>query len=200
MSQYSLGYEMEKLIAHEPINSLKPHPKNPNKHSPEQIDRLAKIIEYQGWRHPIVVSKQSGFIVAGHGRLLAAKKLGLSEVPVHYQDFANEDQEYAFVVSDNAIASWAELDLANINVELVGLGPDFDIDMLGISNFTIDISEKINSGDENSEWVGMPEFEDGGKYIKLIFHFNTELERELYVKENNIIVDHKHSNQWIVHK
>lgn len=58
------------------VVSLVPNPRNPNKHSDEQIKLLAKIIKYQGWRDPIVVSKRSGFITKGHGRLMAAKLNG----------------------------------------------------------------------------------------------------------------------------
>lgn len=124
------------------VDSLTPHPKNPNTHSTEQIQRLAEIIEYQGFRHPIIVSKRSGFIAAGHGRLAAAKLLGMREVPVDEQDFESDDAEYAFLVSDNAIAEWATLDLAAVNLEVPALGPDFDIDLLGIKDFTIDVADK----------------------------------------------------------
>jgi ParB-like nuclease domain len=123
------------------ISQLKPNKKNRNIHSEDQIERLAQIIKYQGWRSPIVVSKQSGEIVAGHGRLEAAKKLGLNQVPVSYQDFLSPDQEYAYLVSDNSIASWAELDFAGINQDIADLGPEFEIDLLGIRNFNIDFQE-----------------------------------------------------------
>ncbi len=122
--------------------SLKQHPKNRNKHSKEQIDRLCKILEYQGWRYPIKVSKRSGLITSGHGRLMAALKMGLTEVPVCYQDYDSDEQEYADLQADNAIASWSELDLSGINLDIQDLGPDFDIDLLGIKNFTIDVAEK----------------------------------------------------------
>ena len=131
--------EFKKLV---PLSELKPHGKNRNKHSQEQITRLAQIFEYQGIRHPIIVSNLSGLVVAGHGRLEAAKKLGLTEFPVDYQDFKNEEQEYAFIVSDNSIALWSELDLAGINADIPDLGPDFEIDLLGIKNFHLDVAEK----------------------------------------------------------
>lgn len=133
------------------INELKPHPDNPNQHSDAQVERLAAILKYQGWRYPIKVSNLSGFITSGHGRLLGAKKLGLKEVPVSYQDYESEEQEYADVVSDNAIASWAELNLANINSKVEMLGPDFDIDLLGIKDFTIDVAEKLPPGADEDE-------------------------------------------------
>src|SRR5690554_5595895 len=91
------------------INELKPHKDNSNRHPKEQIERLAKIINYQGFRSPIVVSNLSGFIVSGHGRLEAAKKLGLTKVPVSYQDFEDAKMELAHLNADNAIALWAEI-------------------------------------------------------------------------------------------
>jgi hypothetical protein len=131
------------------INSPKiiPNPKNPNNHPADQIERLAKVIEYQGQRHPLIISKRSGFLVVGHGRLEAIKKLGWEKIAVSYQDFENEAQEYSFVVSDNAIASWSELDLSAINNEMLDLGPDFDIDLLGIKDFSIDPIDKYAMDD-----------------------------------------------------
>ena len=120
-----------------PVKELKAHPQNRNQHPKDQIERLAKILEYQGWRYPIKVSKRSGFITSGHGRLEAAKLLKLKEVPVSFQDYTDEVQEYADLQADNAIASWSELDLSAINADIGDLGPDFDIDLLGIHSFTI---------------------------------------------------------------
>ena len=126
-----------------PPHKLIPNPKNPNKHPPEQIDRLAKLIDFQGQRHPVIVSMRSGFVVVGHGRLEAIKKLNWDGVAVNYQEFENEAQEFAFVTSDNAIAEWAELDLALINHEMLDLGPDFDLELLGLKDFVIEPIEKF---------------------------------------------------------
>lgn len=182
---------------------LKDNPKNRNKHGQDQIERLAQLYKYQGIRHPIIISAETGYIVAGHGRKLAAIRAGIKEVPVVIQCFESQEQEYAFVQSDNAIALWADLDLSGINSDMEFLGPDFDIDMLGIHNFTLDMSEKIdmiNKGDENSEWVDMPEFNKGDGYIKLCYFFNSEEERDVFVKENNIEVKTKRNKEnWFVY-
>lgn len=135
---YSKLVEIEKLI---------PNPKNRNNHSQAQIDRLCKLIKHQGFRHPIIVSTRSGYIVAGHGRLLAAKKLKMQKVPADYQDFADEASEYAFLVGDNAIAAWAELDLSGINEDVTEWGPDFDLDLLGIDGFTVDVADRYADKD-----------------------------------------------------
>jgi DNA modification methylase len=124
-----------------PLSDIKPNPKNRNRHSKDQIARLTQIIEYQGFRQPLMVSNRSGLLVGGHGRLLAAKKLKLKEVPVCFQDFDSDEQEIAAGISDNSIASWAELDLEGINLDIPDLGPEFDIDLLGILNFKIDASD-----------------------------------------------------------
>lgn len=117
------------------IHKLVFNPKNNNKHPKEQIERLAKLIEYQGFRNPVVVSNRTGFVVAGHGRIEAAKKIGMNKVPVMYQDFENEAQEYAYLTSDNAIASWAELDLTMVTDQLTDFGPEFnDLELLGIES------------------------------------------------------------------
>ena len=133
------------------IHKLVPKPKNPNKHPQDQIDRLAKIIDYQGQRSPVVVSKRSGFIVVGHGRLAAMKTLGWEKIAVNYQDFTDEAQEYAHVTADNAIAEWATLDLSDINKEMLDLGPDLDIDMLGLKDFEIEPADLDDYGDKNKE-------------------------------------------------
>ncbi len=138
------------------IDSLVLNPKNNNKHPKEQIERLAKIIKYQGFRNPLVVSKRSGFVLAGHGRIEAAKLSGLKKVPVMFQDFESEAQEYAYMTSDNAIASWAEIDLTMINTELLELA-DFDIEMLGLKDFEVVIPENFEPQcDEDS----VPEVEN----------------------------------------
>ena len=142
-----------KEIVQVDINCLVLNPKNNNKHSSEQIERLAKLMEFQGFRNPVVISNRSGFVIAGHGRIEAAKKLGISLIPAMYQDFDSEAQEYAYLTSDNSIASWAELDLSMVSTEMLDLGPDFDIDMLGLKDFSIEPIEKFDSeySDKNKE-------------------------------------------------
>jgi ParB-like chromosome segregation protein Spo0J len=117
-------------------DTLVGNPRNPNTHPDEQIRLLAKIIVTQGWRAPITVSKRSGFIVRGHGRLAAAKAAGLTECPVDYQDYADEAAEWADLIADNRLAELAEidrpalkdlletLDCGQIDMELTGFTED----------------------------------------------------------------------------
>jgi len=130
-----------------PLEELKPSPRNPNEHPQKQVERLAKILEYQGMRYPIKVSKLSGCITSGHGRLAALKFMGIKEAPVVFQDYDDADQEYADIVADNSIASWSELDFSGINTELATFDPGFDLDLLGIENFEIDVADKHEEED-----------------------------------------------------
>lgn len=110
------------------IGELKPHPRNPNTHPPRQIELLAKIIREQGWRAPITVSERSGFIVRGHGRLLAARAAGLTTVPVDFQAYDSEAAELADLVADNKIAELAIID-DDILADLIGDLGQTEIDM-----------------------------------------------------------------------
>ena len=122
------------------VVGLIPHPKNPNRHPAKQIELLARVIQHQGWRNPIVVSKRSGFIVAGHGRLMAAEKMGVQMVPVDLQEFETEADELAHLAADNRIAELAEMDqdqLEELLTELEGI-EDFDFELSGFERASLD--------------------------------------------------------------
>jgi len=129
-------------------SDLVDHPRNPQKHSREQIEHIKRILKFQGVRHPIIVSTLSNRIMAGHGRRMAFRELGMVQVPVDFQHFDTEAQEYAFIVSDNALQQeYAELDRTMINDDLIDLGPELDPDMLGMKEFQItpDYSDKVET-------------------------------------------------------
>lgn len=137
------------------VKDLKLKKGNRNKHPKDQLDMLAKHFAYQGFRNPLIVSNQSGEVVCGNGRLMAAKKAGLKELPVIYQDFETPEMEYSYHVADNGLGLWSELDFSGINSDIGDLGPDFDIDMLGLKNFSIDVADKeeLCDADEVPEHV-----------------------------------------------
>ena len=133
------------------LELLVENPKNNNTHPEDQIERLVKLIKHTGFRNPLIVSNRSGFVLCGHGRIAAAKKAGLKQLPVIYQDFDNEAEEYAYMTADNAIHNWSSIDLSKVNTEMLDFGPDFDIDMLGIKDFVIEPIEKFEpQGDEDA--------------------------------------------------
>ena len=138
------------------INSLRLHPKNANIHPVDQVKRLAKILNYQGWRYPVKVSKRSGLVTSGHGRIEAARINKWPSVPVNFQDYESDDQELADLHADNAISSWADLDFKIINSTMGDFGPDFDIDFLGIKNWALDLGEKIKEEEKEEETEKIP--------------------------------------------
>jgi hypothetical protein len=135
---------------------LVPNPRNPNKHPDEQIKLLAKIMKHQGWRSPVVVSKRSGFIVKGHGRLMAAKLNGWTQAPVDRQDYATEADEYADMVADNKIAELSETDMEMVKLDLDNF-PELDINFLGINEFPI---TKLNEIENTSEELLESDFQE----------------------------------------
>jgi hypothetical protein len=116
-----------------PIERLKENPRNPNTHPQKQIDLLAKIIRETGWRSPIVVSARSGYVVKGHGRLLAARAAGFTEVPVDVQAYESDAQELADLVADNEISALSEIDQDVMESILADeCFENFDTDLLAI--------------------------------------------------------------------
>ena len=132
-------------------STLIENPRNPNKHPEAQIVALAKIIKYQGWRNPIVVSTRSGFITKGHGRLAAARMLGLAEVPVDHQDYENEASEWADMVADNRIAELAEIDKDELAALITELDGQLDLELTGFDTSSI---EGLLSGLDDAPGTG----------------------------------------------
>lgn len=142
------------------IDELKPNPKNPNTHPDSQLKLLAKIIQKTGWRANITVSKLSGYIVKGHGRLFAAQLAGFKECPVEYQDFENEEEELSALLADNKLAELAEIDTEKLG-ELFEEFEFSDLDMTGYSQDEFeDLLSDLNSTEIESVDDNAPELED----------------------------------------
>lgn len=114
------------------IESLKPNPRNPNSHPDSQVKLLSEVIKRTGWRANITVSTLSGFIVKGHGRLLAAKLAGFEACPVEYQDFKDEEEELSALLADNKLAELAEIDTS----KLAELFKEFEISDLDLTGYS----------------------------------------------------------------
>jgi ParB-like chromosome segregation protein Spo0J len=142
------------------IDKITGHPRNPNKHSDEQIALLAKIIKSSGWRNPICVSNRSGFVIKGHGRLMAARVLGASLAPVEYQDYESEAAEYNDLIADNRIAELAERDMSIIKdlLEELDTGAN-DMDLTGYTEAEI---ERLMT-QYHVEEANAPELKDGDR-------------------------------------
>lgn len=113
------------------VSALVPYARNSRTHSPEQISQIAASIKEWGFTTPILVDTD-GQIIAGHGRLLAAQKLGLDEVPTMTAEGWTDAQKKAYVIADNKLALNAGWDNAMLAIEMQELGDlGFDLDLTG---------------------------------------------------------------------
>ena len=94
---------MTLTVEHWPTTRLVPYARNPRTHSDDQVDEIGASIESFGWTNPVLVDETNG-IIAGHGRLLAAQKLGMKEVPVIELAGLSEEQKRALIIADNKLA------------------------------------------------------------------------------------------------
>ena len=117
-----------------PVERLIPYVRNARTHSEDQIAQIAASIAEFGFVNPVLIGSDD-VIVAGHGRVLAAKRLGLADVPVIVLDHLDEAQRRALVIADNRIAENAGWDEAMLRTEIAALREEeFDLDVLGFSD------------------------------------------------------------------
>ena len=129
---------MSVKIEQRSVSELIPYAANSRTHSDAQVAQIAASIKEFGWTNPILVSGDNS-IIAGHGRLLAARKLGVNEVPVIVLDHLSKAQQRALVIADNQLAlnaGW-DMDLLKAEIEDLKLS-DFDIDLLGFDEKFLD--------------------------------------------------------------
>ncbi len=138
-----------------PVKRLQPYAKNARTHSDEQIDQIAASMREFGFTNPILVDSADG-IIAGHGRLAAAKRLGLESVPVIVLDHLSDAQRRAYILADNKLALNAGWDDALLSEELHGLaGEGYDLSVIGFSDD--ELSELLDDGAEPSEALTDPD-------------------------------------------
>ena len=139
------------------LDRLRPYAGNARTHNEAQIDQIAASITEFGFNNPILVDSKDG-IVAGHGRLLAAQKLGLLQVPVVVLDHLTDTQRRAYVIADNKLAELAGWDEDLLASEVAALAADdFDLSLVGFTDHEItalldwDNAEQVEAVDEVPE-------------------------------------------------
>ena len=130
------------------VTSLIPYINNSRKHSDEQVAQIAASIKEFGWTNPILVDGDNG-LIAGHGRLLAARKLGMDKVPVIELAHLSEIQKKALIIADNKLALNSDWDNELLTIELKDLiDQDFDVTLLGFDSTEIDALINVIDGTE----------------------------------------------------
>src|ERR1700720_2326912 len=129
-----------------PAAKLVPNARNARTHSDEQVTQLAASIEEWGWTIPVLVDEAGG-IIAGHGRVLAAHRLGLEDVPVMVAAGWSESKKRAYMLADNKLTLNGEWDMERLAIEIAELRQsDFDISLSGFSESEIDDLLKADGG------------------------------------------------------
>ena len=128
-----MQHQIAKQIILQPVEALIPYARNSRTHSDEQVAQIAASIREFGFTNPVLIDAQGG-IIAGHGRVLAARKLQLAEVPCLRLSHLTETQRRAYIIADNKLALNAGWDDEMLRIELAELGElGFDLDLTGFS-------------------------------------------------------------------
>lgn len=154
-----------------PLSKLVPYINNARTHSPEQITKLRSSLREFGFVNPVIIDRDYG-IIAGHGRVMAAKEEGIEEVPCVFVDYLTEAQKKAYIIADNRFAQDAGWDEELLRIEIEALqGMDFDV---GLTGFNDDEIADFFAGDDKSE----AEDDD--------FDLSTALEKASFVQRGDI--------------
>ena len=129
-----------------PLDKLIPYANNARTHSPAQINKLRSSLREFGFINPVIIDRDYG-IIAGHGRVLAAREEGISEVPCVFADHLTEAQKKAYILADNRMAMDAGWDEALLRVEIEALQAEaFDIGLTGFDES--ELSKLFDAGKE----------------------------------------------------
>ena len=132
-----MGKKQELSIVYKDIKELKPYKKNAKKHPKEQVERIANSIKEFGFTQPVIVDKNN-CVVAGHGRILGAKKAGLKQVPTVCLEDLTEEQIKAYRLVDNKLNE-SDWDFSLLDEELGVLSEDIDMSLFG---FDLDMTDE----------------------------------------------------------
>ena len=137
-----------------PVSKLVPYVNNARTHSPEQVMKLRSSLREFGFINPIIIDRDYG-IIAGHGRILAAKEEGITEVPCVFVDYLTEAQKKAYILADNRMAMDAGWDEELLRVEIEALqGEAFDVSLTGFDEMELGdlFKDGSDSGAEDDDY------------------------------------------------
>lgn len=149
------------------VSELRPHPNNPRKHSPKQLKQIEASIRRFGFLNPVLIDGEDR-IIAGHGRVAAAKAMGIESVPAVSIDGMSEAERRAYVIADNRLAELAGWDDELLRIELGGileLEPEFDLDLTGFAGGELEALLSAADQDAAPE-IAAPEV-DRGQIVSL---------------------------------
>ena len=191
------------------LDSLKPHPKNYRKHTPDQLTHIAASIKDHGFYRNVVTSRDNT-ILAGHGVVEACRLLKMKKIPVFKLDIdPNDTRALKVVTGDNEIARLGEVDdrqLSEILKDIAEdgfenlLGTGFDKQRLTNLVFVSRPASEVKDFDAAAEWVGLPEYDEENKSesdpVSILVRFDDEKDRDLFLKEKQMKPSSTRGNRW----
>lgn len=151
-----MGWPADK-IEKRALESLVPYARNARTHSDAQVAQIAASMKEWGWTNPVLIDETGG-IIAGHGRVLAARKLGYTEVPAMVAEGWSEAQKKAYVLADNQLAMNAGWDADLLKLELQDLSiAGFDMDLLGFDSLESLLAPEPTEGNTDPDDAPEPE-------------------------------------------
>jgi hypothetical protein len=133
-------------VSMRPVKDLVPYARNARTHSAKQVDKIAASMQEWGWTNPVLVDEKNG-IITGHGRILAAQKMGYAEVPCMVARGWTDAQKRAYVIADNQLALEAGWDREMLSIEFAELDAlDFNLELTGFDD--LEIKSFLGRGDE----------------------------------------------------
>lgn len=142
------------------VSELVPYANNSRTHSPQQVDQIAASINEWGWTMPVLVD-ENGMLIAGHGRIMAAQKLGIEQVPTMTAKGWTEAQKKAYVIADNKLALNADWDMELLGIELQELQElDFDLELTGFDEDEIASITPLELEEGLTDEDAVPELQD----------------------------------------
>lgn len=163
-------------VERRPVASLVPYARNARTHSDEQVARIMASIAEWGWTTPVLVDEDGG-IIAGHGRVMAAQRMNLDDVPVMVARGWTEPQKRAYILADNKLALDAGWDIAMLELEVA------DLEQLG-ANMIVSFDDILGKGlgaggDASTEmpgetWAVIVECRDEAHQVELIERFQAD--------------------------
>src|SRR3990167_9280069 len=187
------------------ISELYPHPRNYQAHPDDEVEHLIESITENGIYKNIVIARD-GTILAGHGVVQAAKKMGKEAIPVIRLDLdPYEPRALKVLAGDNEIRHLAEIDdraLSELLKEIKErddnglLGTGYDEMMLANLIFVTRPQSEIQDFNEAAEWVGMPEYEPKVEPLKIMLQFHNEEDRNTFAEQHGLIFIKKERDTW----
>jgi len=190
------------------IETLIPHPRNYKKHPDDQIKHLCESINENGIFRPIVIAEDNT-ILAGHGVVLACKKLNIKQVPTIRLNLKSDSKQALKVLTaDNEVSHLAIGDdraLSEILKELLNdevglLGTGYDEMMLSNLLYVTRPASEIQTMDEAKEWTGLPEYEKSTLPLKITVSFENEKDRREFATKLSVPITNKTKSIWYPYK